>query len=260
MNQGNQTTSNQEEKPGFFSFSNLKSLAILITVIFAIRWSIASPYHVPTASMEPTIKVGDRLMAFKLAYNLKLPFTDIVLLEWSKPSRGDIIVFRFPENPSLDYVKRVIGVPGDRIQLIDDELYVNGERQPRTSHDHDRAILEDIHDPKATKKLFIEHLNDRPHWVMQDIPSIFRRMAGRNWPPSGDAHVVPEASYFVMGDNRDNSSDSRVWKHVPESFIRGKALFVLISLQPIENSWIPAIRFARFGHWLDGELADAQGN
>ena len=226
----------------------------MILVIFAIRWSVASPYHVPTASMEPTIKVGDRLLAFKLAYNFKIPFTDIVVFEWSKPERGDIIVFRYPEDPSLDYVKRVVGIPGDKIQLIDNILYINGEAQNKVDHDHNRTILDDIHDSKITKKLFIEHLSVTPHWVIQDS-AIFTRLSGRSWPPSGIPYEVPDNGYFVMGDNRDNSSDSRVWKHVPESFIRGKATFVIWSWQPTAGSIIPKLRFDRFGHWLDSEVA-----
>src|SRR5476649_2635064 len=104
MNEKGQT----KEEPGFFSYENLRSLFVLVLIILAIRWSVASPYNVPTPSMEPTIKVGDRLLAFKLAYNLKIPFTDYVVAEWGKPKRGDIIVFRYPNDPDIDYVKRVV--------------------------------------------------------------------------------------------------------------------------------------------------------
>ena len=105
----------KKQSPGFWSPENLRSIAILIFLIFCFRWSVASPYHVPTASMEPTIKVGDRLLALKLSYDLKIPFTDYSVLEWAKPERGDIIVFRYPRDPDIDYVKRVVGIPGDRI-------------------------------------------------------------------------------------------------------------------------------------------------
>src|SRR5262249_26856279 len=122
------------QRAGFFSRENIFSLVILIVCVLAIRWSVASPYHVPTPSMEPTIKVGDRLLANKLAYGLKIPFTDIELANWARPKRGDIIVFKFPENTDLDYVKRVVGIPGDKIEVRDDILYINGQEQPRTDH------------------------------------------------------------------------------------------------------------------------------
>src|SRR3954465_15422926 len=113
-----------QTKPGFWSPENFRQLGILVLAIFAFRWSIASPYHVPTASMEPTIKVGDRLLAFKLAYNFKLPFTDFKVAEWGTPKRGDIIVFRYPRDPEIDYVKRVVAIAGDEVETKEDILYV----------------------------------------------------------------------------------------------------------------------------------------
>ena len=153
----NETQSNQavdmekQEEPGFFSYENLSSLLVLVVVVLAIRWTIASPYYVPTASMEPTIKVGDRLLAFKLAYSFKIPFLNTSLFEWGSPEKGDIIVFRYPRDPSIDYVKRVVGVAGDKIKIVDDVLYVNGVAQDRADYNHDREVLEDIEDHKELK-------------------------------------------------------------------------------------------------------------
>ena len=135
-----------KNQTSFWSPENLRSILVLIVLIFCFRWSVASPYHVPTASMEPTIKVGDRLLAFKLSYNLKVPFTDVVVWEWGKPERGDIIVFRYPKDPDIDYVKRVVGVAGDEISMVDDILHINGEPQARVDHNFDRDILTDIED------------------------------------------------------------------------------------------------------------------
>ena len=239
-----------EESKGFFSPENLRSLAILIFLVFCFRWSIASPYHVPTASMEPTIKVGDRLLAFKLSYNLKLPFTNIALLEWSKPEKGDIIVFQFPKNTDVDYVKRVVGVPGDRIKFVDDVLYINGEKQPKESYDHDRSILEDIEDTKEIKELYKETIGENTHWVMQNKPNRKFGPISSNWPLDAEEFVVPEQSVFVSGDNRDNSTDSRRWGIVPESYIRGKALFVIWSMYTPRQESLPSFRFTRFGHVL----------
>jgi signal peptidase I len=239
-----------QEKPGFFSFDNLRSLAVLVIAIFALRWSVASPYHVPTASMEPTIKVGDRLLAFKLAYNLKIPFTDIVVAQWGTPIRGDIIVFKYPQDPDVDYVKRVVAVAGDEVQFIDDILYINGVAQPREDASQESAILDDIDDNKSLKLLYKENLEGVVHYTMQDIPSA-RRFTSGNWPRSGlGPYKVPENAVFCVGDNRDNSTDSRVWNHVPLDYVRGKALFVIWSVHMPKDSWMPEFRFNRFGRSL----------
>jgi signal peptidase I len=237
-------------KPGFFSFDNIKSLTILCIAIFALRWSVASPYHVPTASMEPSIKVGDRLLAFKLAYNAKIPFTEIVIAEWAQPKRGDIIVFRYPRDPDIDYVKRIVAIAGDEVQIIDDILYINGEAQPRVDANDQRAILDDIDDQKEIKLLYKEKLFGLEHFVMQNIPKE-RPFTRPNWPPPGTPpYKVPENSVFCIGDNRDNSTDSRVWNQVPLEYVRGKALFVIWSVfTPRDTNW-PVFRFDRFGEWL----------
>ena len=232
----------KNEDISFWSPENLRSIIVLVFLIFCFRWSIASPYHVPTASMEPTIKVGDRLLAFKLAYNLKVPFTDIVLLSWGEPERGDIIVFRYPKDTDIDYVKRVVGLAGDRIKFRDDVLYINDEPQSRTMKGFDRSVLDDIADHKEIKDLYKENLSGREHWVMQNKPA-HKSFISPNWPPVGE-WTVPEDSVFVSGDNRDNSTDSRVWGEVPMSYIHGKAVFVIWS----SVDWSP--RFYRFGHVL----------
>lgn len=245
-------TTKPAAKPGFFSFDNLKSLLVLIIAIFALRYSVASPYHVPTASMEPTIKVGDRLLAFKLAYSLKVPFTDIKIAEWGTPQRGDIIVFRYPRDPDIDYVKRVVAIAGDEVQIIDDILYINGQAQPRIvwNDDQQRLVLDDIEDDKSVKLLFKETLNGIEHYTMQNVPAT-RRFTRSSWPaPGAPPYKVPPDAVFCIGDNRDNSTDSRVWNHVPLEYVRGKALFVIWSVYtPRDSNW-PAFRFDRFGQWL----------
>lgn len=242
----------KKEEPPFFSFENLRSLFILILIVFAIRWSIASPYYVPTASMEPTIKVGDRLLAFKLAYSLKIPFTNFSIVDWCDVKKGDIIVFRYPGDTSIDYVKRVVGVAGDKLRIVDDVLYVNDEAQTRLDYNHDREVLEDIEDNKELKLLYKESLSQTNHWTMNYIPSS-RPFSRSSWPERGTYYTVPKESVFVIGDNRDNSADSRIWGKVPLSYIHGKAVFVLWSAYtPKGSHW--TMRFSRFGHWLDGDV------
>ncbi|MBQ47452.1 MAG: signal peptidase I [Zetaproteobacteria bacterium] len=236
-----------KQEPGFFSAENARTLFILIILILCFRWSIASPYHVPTPSMEPTIKVGDRLLAFKLSYDLKIPFTDITIFKWSNPKRGDIVVFRYPKDPEIDYVKRVIGIAGDRLRFQDDILYVNGTQQSRVESS-DRSILSDIEEPENIKQLFQENLDGIKHWVMQNEPGK-RGLSNSNWPIQGEFHV-PEGAIFVSGDNRDSSSDSRTWGTVPMEYIRGKAIFVIWSMYLPPESNFPKIRLNRFGHTL----------
>lgn len=236
--------------PGFFSLENLRSLGLLLLAVFALRWSVASPYHVPTASMEPSIRIGDRLLAFKLAYSATLPFTDIKIAEWASPKRGDIIIFRYPRDPEIDYVKRVVAIGGDEVQIVDDVLFINGQAQERAPAQLPPELVDANDDAMENKDAFIENLAGREHFVLQNKGGT-KRLTRSSWPPPGTGpYRVPSNAVFCIGDNRDNSTDSRVWSHVPLDYVRGKALFVIWSIyNPRDGSW-PRFRFHRFGHAL----------
>jgi signal peptidase I len=195
------------------------SLGLMLLGIFSFRSSIAEPYVVPSGSMEPSILPGDYLFVSKLAYSLRVPFTDISLASFHEPKRGDIVVFRYPLDTSVNFVKRLIGLPGDDIVVTDGEIRINGQALKRVGDE--------------------EYLGEVVHPV-QRLPHL---------PDPAPRHfIVPKDSYFFMGDNRDNSNDSRVWGFVPKAYIKGKAIFVWMSLN--KEHTIPEVRWNRIGHSL----------
>ncbi len=215
---------------------DIRSMSVFLVIIFAIRSSIICPYTVPTGSMEPTIKAGDRIFVNKMAYNLRIPFTQIPIFSFSPPKRGDIIAFKYPVDPSIDYIKRVIGVSGDKVVIENGVLFVNDQRVPLEPVT-DRSDLEDISDPNRNiKEIYSEDLKEVKHIIITNPPIFSRRIDG-TW-------KIPKDHFFVMGDNRDNSQDSRYWKYVPMEYIHGRALFVFFSFYWKE--YVPQIRTDRF--------------
>ena len=233
----------------FLGFKSLRGLVALATLILMIRSSVMSPYHVPTPSMEPTIKVGDRLMAFKAAYGFRLPFTDIEIFNYSSPEIGDIVIFKDVKGQNVDYVKRVVALAGDRIEIRDDKITINGVAQDLRLHEHDRSSLVDTTEPDK-KTLYQENLGSKSHWITIDKKDN-RPLGMSSYPSDPDkSFTVPKESIFVIGDNRDKSTDSRVWGEVPLSYVKGKALFVIWSIfDPGSDGW-PSVRWGRTGHWL----------
>ena len=185
-------TSNEEVLPG--TKTKRKSVvreyaeAILIAIVLAlfIRTFVIQAFKIPSGSMKPTLLVGDHILVNKFIYGIKLPFTDKILISLSEPERGDVVVFKFPLDTRKDYIKRVIGVPGDRVELVDKQLLINGRP---------------TEDPHASYSM-----------------SGSMRMFG--------PVTVPVDHLFVMGDNRDESSDSRVWGFVPRPYLKGKAFLI----------------------------------
>lgn len=214
------------------------TLGIAFLVAFFFRTTIASPRHIPTGSMIPTIKIGEFIFVSMFAYDWHIPFTRKSLVHRADPERGDIIVFEYPVDPSKDYIKRVIGVPGDRISLQNKKVILNGEPVPQEVAE-DKAILQDLepkYDP-SVMSLYRETNDGKSHYVAYindpDRPTLSEM----------DEIVVPENSYFVMGDNRDDSLDSRYWKFVPREKILGKAGFIWFSF---DQAHFPFLRLSRF--------------
>jgi len=203
----------------------IRPLLIIALVMFSIRSSLADWNDVPTGSMKPTIVEGDRVFVNKVAYDLKVPFTTWHVAEWANPQRGDIAVFYSPHDGQR-LVKRVIGLPGDTVELREEKLFLNGE--PVGYGPLNETVSAAMAKPEREASVFAtEQLPTRPHAVMA-TPAL---PAPRTFGPQR----VPEGQYFMMGDNRDNSFDSRFWGSVPRKQIIGRATAVVISLD--RNNW-----------------------
>lgn len=218
-------------------------MAYLIVALLALRWTIVEPYVVPTGSMEPTLKPGDRLYALKCAYDIRFPFTNWILLRTGEVKRGDVILFMSPENPSITFVKRAIGLPGDKIRFHDGVLYLNGEAVAK-SEAPEREVMYDI-ESEETKTLYIEQLGSVKHWVILDrsLTTFEEQRARRRFV---DEITVPAGHYFAVGDNRDNSHDSRAWGFVPYANLKGRAMFIWFS----SRGWFTDPRAERIGTLL----------
>ena len=213
------------------------SLVIAIVIATSFRSAIADWNDVPTGSMKPTILEGDRIFVNKLAYDLKVPFTTWHLAQWDNPKRGDIVVFFSPADGKR-LVKRVIGLPGDEIAMLRNRLFINGEVLDYAPLEQE--IIEQLApDQQATHFFFNEHLTEETH-PMMIAPA---RPSLHTFAPV----TVPDGRYFVMGDNRDNSADSRVFGFVERRRIIGRATTVVLSLN-YDHYYFP--RWDRFGYQL----------
>lgn len=189
----------------------------VLAVVWILRSFLFEPFTIPSGSMLPTLEVGDYILVNKYTYGLRLPVLGTEILPMNKPQRGEVMVFKFPPKPSMNFIKRVVGLPGDKISFKDDMLYINGEKVERTLYSQNPEI-------EPWEQYFHEALGTHIHLTRQEVG---RYPAGKHW-----SYTVPEGHYFMMGDNRDNSNDSRFWGFVPEQNIVGKAVYVWIHKEP----------------------------
>jgi signal peptidase I len=208
----------------------------VILIVFLLRSFLVEPFKIPSGSMIPTLLIGDFILVNKYAYGIRIPVLNRKVVEIGGPQRGEVMVFRYPEDPGLDYIKRVVGLPGDRIEYLGKRLVINGSPVP----------VRQIDDYLSKERMqfshrFIERLGAVEHEILveDETPAFVPQI--RTFPFSGNCHynmsglacTVPPGHYFMMGDNRDNSSDSRVWGFVPDENIVGKAFFIWLNFNEL---------------------------
>ncbi|MBI2341533.1 MAG: signal peptidase I [Deltaproteobacteria bacterium] len=238
----------------------IEALLTAVLIAFVIRSFVIEPFKIPSSSMVPTLMIGDHIFVNKFIYGLRPPFTKKHFFQFRTPKRGEVIVFIYPEDESKDFIKRVVGLPGDKIRVEGTDVYVNDiklgreEISAEQSPDDKRALV--VKNGVWNHKLpyvsgwqdidfSVEKLGEVEHLVQYE-KDVFFRPSGHFISMNGGEITVPENKLFCMGDNRDNSSDGREWGFVPMENIKGKAMFVWLSLDS-DNGWL---RWKRFGTWI----------
>jgi signal peptidase I len=204
-----------------------RSFFPVILIVLLLRSFLIEPFRIPSGSMMPTLLVGDFILVNKFAYGLRWPVLNKKFVQIGDPERGDVVVFRFPRDPSIDYIKRVVGVPGDEIRYRNKTLYVNGKPAPQTPVGKYLGVGSGMGMSNADLRL--EDLSGVEHEILVDPNSPDFKCNFYSTLAVGGALEVPEGKYFVMGDNRDNSNDGRCWGFVPEENLVGKAFAIWMS-------------------------------
>lgn len=211
----------------------LESLIVIALIAIVIRSFIVAPFKIPSSSMVPTLEVGDYLFVWRYNYGFRVPFTDLQFLP--KPAeRGDVVVFDYPEDRSKDYIKRIVGLPGDEIRYDKNKLYVNGKEMP-LRETGPRAYFLSSGDVDVST-VFEEDLMGVKHDVLR-----------KNFSIRDGVWKVPEGKFMVLGDNRNNSRDSRFWGFVPQGYLVGKAAVVWWSWDHAKGE----VRWNRLGHVIE---------
>jgi signal peptidase I len=219
-----------------------KSFFPVILIVFFIRSFLVEPFKIPSGSMIPTLQVGDFILVNKFTFGIRLPIVNHKLVQVNNPQRGDIMVFHYPENPSVDYIKRVVGLPGDTVEYRNKRLWINGVEQAQQAdgdYNYVETGLSFVHTEKR-----IETLGDVKHTVLvnPEIPTLrlssvaeFRWRENCSYDDEMVRCKVPDGHYFMLGDNRDNSRDSRYWGFVPDYQIVGKAFLIWMNFSDLKR-------------------------
>lgn len=229
-----------DKDPWWVEYS--KSFFPVILIVFMVRSFLIEPFKIPSGSMIPTLQVGDFIVVNKFTYGIRLPIIGKKLIEINSPSRGDVMVFHYPENPSVDYIKRVIGLPGDTIAYRDKQVFVNGvlqELKRDGDYNYVEAALNFVHAER-----YQENLTGHPHVILinPDAASVhlgsvaeFPQRENCSYTEAEVRCQVPQGHYFMLGDNRDNSRDSRYWGFVPDKMIVGKAFRIWMNFNDLKR-------------------------
>lgn len=234
-------------------WSEFKSISMIIVTVLAFRSVFFEPFKIPSGSMIPTLLIGDFILVNKFSYGFKVPFSDwfsdpVYITGPGKPERGDVIVFKYPKDESLNYIKRVIGLPGDTVEIIEKVVYVN-DKPIETKAIDGKEIMEDMDDKfkRYNFKFFQTQTGDHDHISQIDQDNI--------WYPNFKKIKVPEGHYFVMGDNRDFSQDSRYWGFVPFQNVKGEAILIWFSWS-FPWPWENTEETFKFRPWRIGTVID----
>lgn len=204
-------------RPWYVEYS--RSFFPVILIVLVVRSFLVEPFRIPSASMMPTLLAGDFILVNKFSYGIRLPVANVKIFGAGQPERGDVTVFRYPEDPSVAFIKRIVGLPGDRLRYENKVLFINDKP----------AIQSQVPEGQwESERLYtrIERIDDREHRVLV-----------RAYGPAGSLEwTVPEGHYFVLGDNRDNSRDSRFWGFLPDENLIGRAFFIWMNLDCITGN------------------------
>lgn len=222
-----------------------RSFFPVILIVLILRSFIVEPFRIPSGSMMPTLLVGDFILVNKFTYGIRLPVLNKKIVENNNPQRGDVVVFKYPQNPTLDYIKRVVGAPGDQIHYQNKTLFVNGVPQQQTPIGVYQGIGSGAHETGTLRN--VEQLGNVEHDVLVN-PMTPDFGYGCQVLQRGPI-TVPDNHYFVMGDNRDNSNDSRCWGLVPEENLVGKAFGIWMNWDGNKEGF--PISWGRIGNSID---------
>lgn len=208
----------ERKLPWYVDFS--RSFFPVILAVLVLRSFVVEPFRIPSGSMMPTLLAGDFILVNKFAFGVRLPVINTKIIDSGSPERGDVAVFRYPEDPSVAFIKRIVGLPGDRLQYRNKKIFINGEPVPQIDlPDNDEGAVDGY-------DLRLERLGGDGHRILV-------REDPHRMPWDYVDYEIPSGHYFVMGDNRDNSRDSRVWGLLPEENLIGKAFFIWLNLDCI---------------------------